>query len=60
MSEQFPGATVRLRETGRVIRAEVHGATAPQTHVDPEHYWPGDPERAWRLAQVSFAPGKSS
>jgi divalent metal cation (Fe/Co/Zn/Cd) transporter len=60
LEARFPGATVRLRETGRVIRAEVHGERAPDTHVDPEHYWPGDPDRAWRLAQVSFAPGKSS
>ena len=56
LEKRFPGATVRLRETGRVIRAEVHDARAPRTHIPPEEYWPGDPARAWRLAQVSFVP----
>lgn len=57
LTKRFPGATVRLRETGRVIRAEIHGAPPPRGPVDPASYWPGDPERAWRLAQVSFVPG---
>lgn len=56
MQDEFPGATVRLRETGRLIRAEVHGAHAPQEARHPRHYWPGDDDRAWRLAQVSFIP----
>jgi len=54
--QQFPGATVRLRETGRLIRAEVHDTHAPQLCRHPRHYWPGDDDRAWRLAQVSFIP----
>jgi hypothetical protein len=53
---EFPGATIRLRETGRLIRAELHEAHPPALKRHPRHYWPGDKERAWRLAQVSFIP----
>ncbi|MBZ8134747.1 cation transporter [Afifella sp. IM 167] len=56
LAERFPGADIRLRETGRYMVAEVHGARAPENDVDPKDYWPGDPERAWRLAGLSFAP----
>lgn len=56
LMEAFPGAIVRLRETGRLIRAEVHGARPPEERRHPRHYWPGDEDRAWRLAQVSFIP----
>lgn len=51
-----PGSTVRLRETGRLIRAEVHGHAGPQDALDIDALWPGPPDEAWRLAQVSFAP----
>ncbi|OAN58911.1 cation transporter [Sphingobium sp. TCM1] len=53
---EFPGAAIRLRETGRLIRAEVHDTHAPQSCRHPRQYWPGHKERAWRLAQVSFIP----
>lgn len=56
LCETFPDADVRLRETGRVIRAEVHGTLPPDPCPGPADYWPGDPDRAWRLAQVSFVP----
>lgn len=56
LAKRYPGATIRLRETGRVIRAEVHGVMPPEPCPEPAAYWPGDPDRAWRLAQVSFAP----
>ena len=56
LAEEFPDATIRLRETGRLIRAEVHDTHAPQEARHPRHYWPGDKDRAWRLAQVSFIP----
>lgn len=56
LAAAFPGAEVRLRETGRLIRAEVHGALPPAQTLPPSTYWPGKPERAWRLAQVSFVP----
>lgn len=49
----FPGARVRLRETGRVIRAQV-AARPPDLPVDLGAIWPGDKDRAWRLAQLSF------
>ncbi|HLL59565.1 MAG TPA: cation diffusion facilitator family transporter [Allosphingosinicella sp.] len=55
----FPGAEVRLRETGRVIRAQVT-ARPPDLPVDLQALWPGDPDRSWRLAQLSFAaPGSA-
>lgn len=50
LQREFPDATVRLRETGRLIRAEVHDTPAPQLCRHPHHYWPGEEERAWRLA----------
>lgn len=56
LEQRYPGATVRLRETGRLIRAEVHGHAGPQEPVDIDALWPGEPDQAWRLAQVSFAP----
>ncbi|AHE52861.1 hypothetical protein NX02_05620 [Sphingomonas sanxanigenens DSM 19645 = NX02] len=52
----FPGAEVRLRETGRLIRAEVHGTLPPAEALPPSTYWPNEEDRAWRLAQVSFVP----
>jgi cation diffusion facilitator family transporter len=51
----FPDAEVRLRETGRVICAEV-GAYPPKLPLDLKALWPGPPERAWRLARVGFVP----
>jgi cation diffusion facilitator family transporter len=51
----FPDAAVRLRETGRVIRAQV-AARPPDLPIDLKAVWPGEPERAWRFAQLSFAP----
>lgn len=56
LSSEFPGSTVRLRETGRLIHVEIHGTHAPADCRHPRHYWPGDNERAWRIAQVSFVP----
>ena len=53
LERTFPGAKVRMRETGRVIRAEVT-ARPPDLPIDLEALWPGDPHRAWRLAQLSF------
>lgn len=54
--QEFPGTTIRLRETGRLIRAEVHGAHSPTEWQHPRRYWPNDQDRDWRLAQVSFVP----
>ncbi|CAA9533071.1 MAG: predicted Co/Zn/Cd cation transporter [uncultured Sphingomonadaceae bacterium] len=52
---QYPNARIRLRKTGRYIRAEVCGVE-PDQEQDLEALWPGDPERSWRLAQLSFVP----
>jgi cobalt-zinc-cadmium efflux system protein len=55
LERKYPGADIRLRETGRYIHAEVCGI-----HSEPGHnlkaLWPGEPERSWRLAQLSFVP----
>ena len=56
LQSEFPDATIRLRETGRLIRAEVHDTHPPRETRHPRHYWPEDKDRAWRLAQVSFIP----
>jgi cobalt-zinc-cadmium efflux system protein len=55
----FPGATVRLRETGRVIRAQLD-ARPPALPLDLESIWPGDKDRAWRLGAISFVPPEGS
>ena len=55
LARQYPGADIRLRETGRYIHAEVRGVT-PDATQDLDALWPGDPERSWRLAQLSFVP----
>lgn len=55
LQQRWPGADVRLRESGRYILAEVNGAPPPG-HLDPEELWPGPKQRAWRLSQVSFVP----
>lgn len=52
---RYPGSEVRLRETGRYIRAQVAGAV-DQGPIDLAEVWPGPPERAWRLVQLSFVP----
>ncbi|AUW58425.1 cobalt transporter [Sphingobium sp. SCG-1] len=56
LKKEFLGSTVRLRETGRLIRAEVHETYPPAEDRHPRHYWPSETERSWRLAQVSFIP----
>ena len=53
LEQLFPGARVRLREAGRVIRAQVD-ARPPDLPVDLDALWPGDPERSWRLGAISF------
>jgi cobalt-zinc-cadmium efflux system protein len=55
LQAQYPGADIRLRETGRYIRAEVCGVD-PDVRQDLEALWPGEPGRSWRLAQLSFVP----
>ncbi|TCP31885.1 cation transporter [Sphingomonas sp. BK235] len=56
LDARFPGAEVRLRETGRVIGAQIVGALPDEATLDPADYWPSDPARSWRLDHVSFVP----
>lgn len=56
LERRFPDAEVKLRETGRYIVAEVHGAQPPEDGLAPSDAWEGNPDRAWRLAGVSFSP----
>lgn len=56
LEQCYPGADVRLRETGRLIRAEVHGVTGPQEPIDPRTHWTADEQRLWRLGQIAFVP----
>jgi hypothetical protein len=55
LEELFPKSKVQLRETGRVIRAQVT-AEAPTGPLDLNAIWPGEKDRAWRFAQLSFVP----
>ncbi|GAA4021681.1 hypothetical protein GCM10022280_22830 [Sphingomonas swuensis] len=55
LKARYPGAEVRTRETGRYILAQV-GGVDPDAQVDLADIWPGNPERSWRLAQLSFVP----
>ncbi|MEA3041523.1 MAG: hypothetical protein QOC65_1012 [Sphingomonadales bacterium] len=55
LEKKYKGSKVRLRETGRLIKAEVMGA-APKGDVDRETLWPGNPDRAWRFAEIAFVP----
>ncbi|MBV8687115.1 MAG: cation transporter [Alphaproteobacteria bacterium] len=59
LQKQYPDAEIRLRETGRYIHAEVCGVE-PDRRQDLEALWPGEPERSWRLAQLSFVPPDQS
>jgi hypothetical protein len=42
-------AAVQLRETGRVIRAQVVGRP-PDLPIDLKASWPGEKDSAWRFA----------
>ena len=55
LEAEYPGADIRLRETGRYIHAEVCGVD-PDVRQNLRALWPGKPERAWRLAQLAFVP----
>lgn len=55
LDARFPGAAVLMRETGRLIRVEVHGVTPEGDPPRLDELWPGDPDRAWRLGQITFS-----
>lgn len=58
LEARFPGAEVRLRETGRFIHAQVAGYE-PKDPLDLDALWPGPEDRRWRFAQLSFVPPAS-
>lgn len=55
LEARYPGGRVRLRETGRYIHAQVSDVV-PDRRVDLDEIWPGEPDRSWRLVQLSFVP----
>lgn len=55
LARRYPGTAIRIRETGRFLHAEVAGQ-GDAGPVDLGALWPGDPDRAWRFAQLSFVP----
>jgi divalent metal cation (Fe/Co/Zn/Cd) transporter len=59
LAERYPDARILLRETGRLIRAEVHGCL-PDEPFDANGHWPGKKDRNWRLAQISFVPSSKA
>jgi cation diffusion facilitator family transporter len=59
LQAHYPAADIRLRETGRRIHAEVHGAAGPREPVDAHNLWPAEEDRLWRLAQIAFVPPRT-
>jgi cobalt-zinc-cadmium efflux system protein len=55
LQRRWPDATIRVRESGRYILAQVRGVVPPG-EIDLKQIWPGDPDCSWRLAQISFVP----
>lgn len=55
LQRRWPDAEIRLRESGRYILAQVRGEPG-ETGLDLRAIWPGDPECAWRFAELSFVP----
>jgi cation diffusion facilitator family transporter len=55
LSQRYPGAAIRMRETGRFIQMEVSGVTPPPA-LELDDLCLGALERRWRLAAVSFTP----
>jgi cation diffusion facilitator family transporter len=60
LSARYPGADIRIRETGRFMHAQLSGVLPDGEIVDRAAIWPGDPDRAWRFAQLSFVPPEAS
>jgi cation diffusion facilitator family transporter len=60
LAARYPGSDVRIRETGRFMHAQVSGILPDGETVDRTSIWPGEPERAWRFAQLSFVPPEAS
>lgn len=56
LAARYPGAKIRIRETGRFMNAQVVGLVPDEEESDLRILWPGPPDRAWRFAQLSFVP----
>jgi cation diffusion facilitator family transporter len=55
LEARWPGAEVRVRESGRYLLAQVRGVAGEPT-VELERLWPCAPERSWRFAELAFVP----
>jgi cation diffusion facilitator family transporter len=55
LEARWPGADVRVRESGRYLLAQVRGVAGAET-VDLQSLWPCEPERSWRFAELAFVP----
>ena len=55
LDARFPGSQILMRETGRLIRVEILGVKPEGDPPSLDDLWPGPPDRAWRLAQVTFS-----
>jgi cobalt-zinc-cadmium efflux system protein len=55
LETRWPGAEVRVRESGRYLLAQVRGVGFDEA-VDLKALWPGDPQRSWRFAELAFVP----
>jgi divalent metal cation (Fe/Co/Zn/Cd) transporter len=55
LEARWPDGDVRLRESGRYLRAQVRGVPGDPA-VDLDSLWPGPPEKRWRFAELAFVP----
>lgn len=55
LCSRHPGAKVRLRETGRYIRASVEGAASPDG-LDPDAFDIAGLNDRWRLQTITYEP----
>jgi cobalt-zinc-cadmium efflux system protein len=53
LETEFGSSAIRMRETGRYIIAQVHGAKRPRGDKPLDELWPNDPKRSWRFADLS-------
>ena len=58
LEARWPGAEVRVRESGRYLLAQVRGAAGDfgGHAIDLKALWPGDEARSWRFAELAFVP----
>lgn len=54
LEDRWPGADIRLRESGRYILADINGVPSPDSLPPLEELMGGD--KPWRLVDLSFTP----